>query len=313
MSFQAHYERALSLAHQNRLRESIPHFLEARKLAPRHPDFQATLFPILVTLLQEDPGMAAGKLAPLPGQPLVSVIVPTRNRLHLLRDALDSVIDQTHKRWEILVVNDGGEAVDPVLRSVRGTVVSIENKTAKGPAAARNAALAAAKGDVLAFLDDDDLYNPRHLALLVDALRTGEAGFAYTGVELVHERISQGKRTETSRQPFMGGLRFSRALLLVRNFIPINAWGVRRECWPAGGFDESLHYLEDWDLLLKLSEKIPVKQLEAASVEYRVSEGSDDSLSKRHAHKPAVERLYAKHGSANELVTLARELYLESL
>ena len=45
-----------------------------------------------------------------------------------------------------------------------------------------------------------------------------------------------------------------------------------------------------------------------------MTEGRDDSLSKRHAHKPAVERLYGRHGAAgNELVTLARELYLESL
>lgn len=245
--------------------------------------------------------------------PTVSVIVATRDRPRLLADALTSVAAQVPAPLEVRVGDDGrvhAESVAADLAVLELTWLALDLGQ---PAAVRNAAAAGARGDVLAFLDDDDLYKPRHLALLVDALRTGEAGFAYTGVELVHERISQGKRTETSRQPFMGGLRFSRALLLVRNFIPINAWGVRRECWPAGGFDESLHYLEDWDLLLKLSEKIPVKQLEAASVEYRVSEGSDDSLSKRHAHKPAVERLYAKHGSANELVTLARELYLESL
>jgi glycosyltransferase involved in cell wall biosynthesis len=308
LAFETHFERALSLAHQNRLRESIPHFLEARKLAPRHPDLQSTLFPILVTLLQEEAGVKGAKLSRMEEHPLVSIIIPTRNRPDLLRDALESVTRQTYPRWEIVVVNDGGEPIEPL---VPATV--IEHRTSKGPAAARNAAIAAAKGDVLAFLDDDDLYRPAHLALLVDALRTGEAGFAYTGVELVQEKILHGKRTETARQIFMGGLRFSRALLLVRNFIPINTWGVRRECWPAGGFDESLHYLEDWDLLLRISTSVGVRQIDSPTVEYRVTEGSDDSLSKRHTHKPAVERLYARHGSQNELVTLARELYLESL
>ena len=251
MAFETHFERALSLAYQNRLRESIPHFLEARKLAPRHPEFQRTLFPILVTLLQEDAAVGGRSLPPLQ-EPLVSVIVPTRNRTRLLRDALESVTRQTYPKWEIVVVNDGGEPIVPVVHAFNGPIVAIDQKTGKGPAAARNAAIEAAKGDLLAFLDDDDIYRPGHLALLVEALRAGEAGFACTGVELVQETLSPGKRVETSRQRFMEGLRFTRALLLVRNFVPINSWGVRRDCWPAGGFDESLHYLEDWDLLLRL-------------------------------------------------------------
>lgn len=307
MAFETHYNRALVLAHQNRLRESIPHFLEARKLEPRHPDFQRTLFPILVSLLQEDAAAApASSLRRLPAEPLVSVIIPTRNRAQLLRDAVQSVERQSYRNWEMVVVNDGGESVAPI-------VPAIDFKASRGPAAARNAAIAKAKGEVLAFLDDDDRYGPEHLMHLVDSLRPGSAGFAYTTAELVQETLAGGARRETSRETFMGGLRFSRSLLLVRNFIPINTWGVRRECWPAGGFDEALHYLEDWDLLLRLSMLVPVRQVDALSVEYRVTDRGDDSLSKRHVHKPAVERLYARHGSTHELVNLARELYLESL
>jgi O-antigen biosynthesis protein len=307
LAFEAHYQRGLALAYQNRLRESIPHFLEARKLEPRHPDFQRTLFPILVTLLQEQgSAVPACRLQPLPAEPLVSVIVPTRNRAHLLRDALQSVEQQSYRNWEVVVVNDGGE-------SVAGIFPAIEFRASRGPAAARNAAIAGAKGQVLAFLDDDDCYKPDHLAQLVAALRSGDAGFAYTTAELVQETLADGRRRETGREVFMGGLRFSRLLLLVRNFIPINTWGVRREVWPDGGFDESLHYLEDWDLLLRLSSSTPFRQSDALSVEYRVTDRSDDSLSKRHDHRPAVERIYARHESAEELVKLARELYLESL
>jgi O-antigen biosynthesis protein len=308
LEFERHYNQALSFAYQNRLRESIPHFLEARKIEPRHPDFQRTLFPILVTLLQEDTAaVAAGELPPLPREPLVSVIVPTRNRPAMLRDALQSILNQTYQNREIVVVNDGGEPVAPVLQSVR----VIDMKTSVGPAAARNAGIAAAKGEVLAFLDDDDCYRPEHLALLVERMHTG---FAYTAAELVHERLADGRRIETGRQAFMGGLRYSRLLLLVRNFIPINTWGVRREVFAkAGGFDEALHYLEDWDFLLRLSTFTPCAQVDAVTVEYRVTDGRDDSLSKRHGHKPAVERIYARHQSAEELVKLARELYLESL
>jgi glycosyltransferase involved in cell wall biosynthesis len=311
LEFERHYNQALSFAYQNRLRESIPHFLEARKIEPRHPDFQRTLFPILVTLLQEDTAaVAAAELPPLSREPLVSVIVPTRNRPAMLRDALQSILNQTYQNREIVVVNDGGEPVAPVLQSTR----VIDMKTSVGPAAARNTAIAVAKGEVLAFLDDDDRYMPDHLERLVAALRAGNAAFAYTTAELVREKIAGGRRSETSRQIFMGGLRYSRLLLLVRNFIPINTWGVRREVFAkAGGFDEALHYLEDWDFLLRLSTFTPCAQVDAVTVEYRVTDERDDSLSKRHGHKPAVERIYARHQSAEELVKLARELYLESL
>lgn len=311
MEFERHYNHALSLAHQDRLRESIPHFLEARKIEPRHPDFQRTLFPILVTLLQEErTAVPASGLRPLSREPLVSVIVPTRNRPAMLRDALHSILNQTYQNREIVVANDGGEPVAPVLQSMR----VIDMKTSAGPAAARNAAIAAAKGEVLAFLDDDDRYLPGHLEQLVAALRAGDAAFAYTTAELVQERLADGRRSETGRQVFMGGLRYSRLLLLVRNFIPINTWGVRREVFAeAGGFDEALHYLEDWDFLLRLSSMARCQQVQAVSVEYRVTDGSDDSLSKRHGHKPAVERIYARHDAGHELVKLARELYLESL
>ena len=311
MAFETHYSRALALAYQNRLRESIPHFLEARKLEPRHPDFQRTLFPILVTLLQEQgAAVAASGLRPLPAEPLVSVIVPTRNRAHLLRDALQSVERQSYRHWEVVVVNDGGEPIAPM----GGRMQVLDLKTNRGPAAARNAAIATAKGEVLAFLDDDDCYKPDHLAQLIAALRSGAAGFAYTTAELVQETLVDGRRRETAREVFMGGLRFSPLLLLVRNFIPINTWGVRREAFAkAGGFHEALHYLEDWDFLLRFSKLTPFAQVDAITVEYRVTDGTDDSLSKQHGHKPAVERIYARHQSADELVKLARELYLESL
>ena len=311
MEFERHYSHALSLAHQNRLRESIAHFLEARKIEPRHPDFQRTLFPILVTLLQEDgAAVPAPGLRPLSREPLVSVIVPTRNRPAMLRDALHSILNQTYQNREIVVANDGGEPVAPVLQSMR----VIDMKTSVGPAAARNAAIAAAKGEVLAFLDDDDRYLPGHLEQLVAALRAGDAAFAYTTAELVQERLADGRRSETGRQVFMGGLRYSRLLLLVRNFIPINTWGVRREAFArAGGFDEDLQYLEDWDFLLRLSRATPFRHMEAVTAEYRVTDRSDDSLSKRHDHKAAVERIYARHDASHELVRLARELYLESL
>lgn len=319
---EAHYNLALSLAYQDKLRDSIEHFLSARRINPRNPDFQKTLFPILVTILQDGGGSEPPLIRnfpPLNERPLVSVIMPTQNRPRLLQDALNSVRRQRYQDWEVIVVNDGGGDVSPVVTSMPGDMrakfVQIDLPTMHGPAAARNVAIKAAKGDVLAFLDDDDLYSPGHLQTLVSGLRASNAGIAYSAAELVEEMILDGTRVEVRREPFFPGLRYSRPLLLVRNFIPINTWGVRRECFDAVGvFDEALHYLEDWDFLLRLSPHVDFHQMKDVTAEYRVTKLANDSVTKRHPHMQAVKSLYRRHEAHGlELVRLARELYLETL
>jgi hypothetical protein len=318
----AHYNLALSLAYQDKLSESVGHFVSARRISPRNPDLHKTLFPILVTLLQRSAGPGAsgtGKIPPLAERPLVSVIVPTLNRPQMLRDALESVGRQTHEHWEAIVVNDGGGDVTPVLdalpRAVGTRILPIRLPASRGPAAARNAGIKVAKGDVVAFLDDDDLHAPTHLERLVTGLRASGAGLAYTAAELVEETVRAGVRAAVRRRPFLPGLSYSRPLLMVRNYIPINTWGVRRECFEtAGVFDETLHYLEDWDFLLRLSARVDFHRMTEITAEYRVTEGAGDSLTKRHSHQPAVKSLYQRHDPRGlEWVALARELYLESL
>jgi O-antigen biosynthesis protein len=311
----AHYNVALSIAYQDRLRDSVEHFVRARALGPRHQGFQETLFPILVALLQEEPAPPASAPAPLPDNPRVSVIVPTCDRPAMLRDALASLQRQTYANWEALVVNDAGADVAAVVDAAAGEVSRIDLPQRRGPAAARNAGVRAARGSVIAFLDDDDVYATGHLSDLVDALRASRAALAYSDVELVQERVTDGRRVTLARAPFLPGLRYSRPLLLVRNYIPINAWAVRRDCLEeAGLFDEGLSYLEDWDLLLRLSRGRTACCTGRTSAEYRVTERANDSVTKRHAHRQAVEALYRRHDAGgHELVQLARELYLESL
>ena len=319
--YEAHYNLALSIAYQERLAEAVGHFLAAKDISPRHPELQKTLFPILVTLLQEEGSRtppAASALPSLVPQPLVSVVIPTRDRPHMLLDALRSVAQQSYPRWEAVVLNDGGDDIAGVLASLpgdwRARVTALQHPTPRGPAAARNAAIGAANGEVIAFLDDDDRYGASHLARLVSGLQAQNAGFTYTAAQLVREKLVDGKRLEAAREPFLAGLRYSRALLLVRNFIPINTWGVRRACFEeAGLFDEGLQYLEDWDFLLRLSAQARFHQQHEVTVEYRVTDRNDDSLSKRHAHKPAMEALYRRHATDHPWIKAARALYLETL
>jgi hypothetical protein len=313
----AHLNVALSLAYQGRPREAMPALLEARRLSPGDREVNDTLLWVVLSALQEEPGHGAPPaLAPLGPEPLVSVIIPTRNRPAMLRDALESVARQRYGRWEVLVVNDGGEDVAQVLASLPaalgGRITLLNEPQARGAAAARNRALGAARGEVMAFLDDDDLYLPEHLAALVAQLRASGAPFAYTRSIAVEEKIVDGRRVEM-RRGTPREYRVSHAMLLVRNLIPTANWGVRRECFERYGlFDESLACAEDWDLLLRLSSRFPLQLAAQVTAEIRVRPDTADSVTRRVPLRPICELFYRRYPSGGrELVELGRAVYLE--
>jgi len=102
-------------------------------------------------------------------QPRVSIVLPTHNRPGLLREALDSVCNQTYPNWETLIVDDASSpAVAIDLKDARIRI--IRHETAQGGAASKNTGIQRTHGEVLAFLDDDDCYEPRHLERALDVL-----------------------------------------------------------------------------------------------------------------------------------------------
>jgi glycosyltransferase involved in cell wall biosynthesis len=319
---EAHFNIALSLVYQDKLRASVASFLAARRLVPDIPGLEQMLLEVLLQILQDEHYADAGatlKLPPLAAAPLISIVLPTQNRLALLRDALASVCAQSYRNWEAIVINDGGEDIAPVLRSLPAAaaakMIALRSPQAEGQARARNRGVAAARGDIVAFLDDDDLYKPGHLAQLVDGLRKSGAAVGYTRAEAVWERLAEGKRIDLKRGPASPWYRYSRALLLVRNCMPIDNWAVRRECFDAcGSFDETLPCAEDWDLLLRLSLRTDFAQIMEMTTEVHVREEEMDSVSKRNRLRPMCELFYRRYGAhGHELVELARELYLKSL
>ncbi len=320
---EAQFNLALALTYQQRLREAVPHFVLARRLNAAIPGLDALLLDVVLRLLQsESPAPApAFSATPLPANPLVSVIIPTRDRPALLSDALQSVCRQTYTRWEAVVVNDGGADVTAVSTVIAGLPAAMASRvtllnaaTPGGPARARNRAIAAARGAVLAFLDDDDLYHPHHLQTLVEGLADPRHGACHTRSEGVMETLTDGRRIEHTRGAAFAGFQYARLVLEVRNVIPINTWGLRRDCLAAAGpFDETLACAEDWEMLLRLSACTAINALPVTTTEVRMRENATDSVSTRSRLRPVCEIIYDRHHSAHPLVALARELYLASL
>ncbi|WP_454084895.1 glycosyltransferase [Georgenia sp. Marseille-Q6866] len=189
------------------------------------------------------------RATPLTEEPLVSVIVPSKDRATVLPTALQSVLDQTYARWELVVVDDGSrdgtpEALVPFLRDPRVRLVTHE--TNRGVAAARNTGLATATGDYVAFLDSDNTWEPDFLELMVRFVRREglRAAYAMSGLE------EQGGK---ERRRFRG-MPYSREALLERNYIDcIVILHERSLLEEVGVFDESLRRNVDWDYLIRLA------------------------------------------------------------
>ena len=185
----------------------------------------------------------------------VTVVIPTRNRWSRLSSAaLPAATSQQDVGLDIVVVDDGStdetptrlrelEAADPRVRIVR-------NESRRGVAAARNAGIAAAAGEWVAFLDDDDLWSPEKLARQLDAARAASASFVYAGAVVLD---AHGAAIGEERPP---DPRDVVRTLLARNLIPAGCSNVMARTAVLrrlGGFDERLFQLADWDLWLRLA------------------------------------------------------------
>jgi glycosyltransferase involved in cell wall biosynthesis len=186
--------------------------------------------------------------------PLVSIIVPTYNRPEYLRRALESIATQTHRHYEAIVVNDGGEDVAEVVNGFKKTRY-INLPVNSGLPAARNAGLRVAKGDWIAYLDDDDWFYPMHLSTLL--AWTNAARFIYTDADA--KDIRGRVKLYMSVDPEPGNI-------LSHNITPVCC--VLHDRWllkEAGLFDEMLPNHEDWDLWIRMSKITEMYHIKATT------------------------------------------------
>lgn len=209
-----------------------------------------------------------------------SVVIPTYNRPHLLQRALRSVLAQTYQDFEVIVSDDcspqpASEVVadfeDERLRVVRG----LENK---GNAGARNAGGQAARGEWIAFLDDDDEMLPHHLEQAAQVLSEAPdtVGFAWSGIE--HVRDTQDGHVVLKRelwQPQFSDRRHAYLSFLRSRKIGTNTgFIVRRSAFEqVGYFDERLRSAVDTDFILRLVRAYDFRVIPDVTIRYHDHEG----------------------------------------
>lgn len=205
---------------------------------------------------------------------LVSVIVRTKNRPAMLREAIRSIAQQTHPHIELLVINDGGDDVSTLIEeeaigSIR-RIHHLHNPVSLGRARAANLGLEHASGDFIGFLDDDDWLLPEHIQRLIAQLELEPTAVAaYSGVEMV--RFENGH--ETQMHVFNDA--FDPLRLAYNNFMPIHAVLFRRRAIERGcQFDEQLEQYEDWHFWLQLARLGTFAHVNEISAKYRMAQGS---------------------------------------
>lgn len=226
----------------------------------------------------------------------VSVIVVTRDRPRLLADALASVAAQRHAPLEVRLADAGEVPAAESLPDLPLLELTVVSARAGSPAAARNAAARGARGDVLAFLDDDDRWRPDHLAGLVTAFADPETGFAWRDSLVVRERVGEDGVRE-SLESAMLAADWDEGAMRTNDYLPPSAWGVRRELFERlGGFDESFAASEDWDFALRAARATRVRRVPGATVEVRLREAGNASADFGPVRRACLERLAARHG-----------------
>ena len=184
----------------------------------------------------------------------VSVVLPTRNRSALLSQTLRSVLWQQAVNLEVIVVDDGSSH-DPreVVAAFADTRVRvIRNESPIGVAAARNSGAADARGQWLAFVDDDDLWAPDKLALQLGEAEAQGRDWAYAGAVVINTD------TEITRPQFPMPVDMTVEALRRYHSIPGGASNVivRRAAWErTGPFNTRLPVLADWELYLRLAKQ----------------------------------------------------------
>jgi glycosyltransferase involved in cell wall biosynthesis len=188
--------------------------------------------------------------------PLVSVIIPTHDRLPMLHDAIDSVLAQTYRDFELIVVDDGSQdGAAEKIPARYGSAVRVLTQARRGVAAARNLGVKCSRGVYLAFLDSDDMWRPRKLETQMSLMHSQtrwricqtEEIWIRNGV-----RVNPKKR---HRKPSGDIFRASLDLCLVS---PSAALMTRELFERIGGFDESFPVCEDYDLWLRIAVEHPV-------------------------------------------------------
>lgn len=235
------------------------------------------------------------ELVPPTSGPLVTVVLSTRDRPQLLARAIPSVISQRYELWELVVVDNG---TTPETRAVVDAIVDERVILVDGPrrglSAARNAGLDRASGEIVCYLDDDNVMHPGWLQAVAHVFdKRKDVDVAY-GISLAEHRIPDDLG-EHGWWPSFWQLPWSRETLLEENVADAGSLAHRRELAGAR-FDEEVPTAEDWEILLRLTADKDALAIPALSHAYSME--ATNRMSRDPLYRAGLEEIRRRYSES---------------
>lgn len=232
--------------------------------------------------------------------PKVSIIVRTCGRPSVLKETLLSIRNQTYQNVEVVVVEDGKNISEKLIRDEFSdmNIIYMSTEERVGRSKAGNLAMKMATGKYLNFLDDDDLFYADHVEVLVSQLIQGNNKAAYafafeTPIEIISKdpyKYSVKHYYGTHKQEF------DKIMLCHHNYIPIQTIMFEKKLFEEyGGLDESLDALEDWDLWVRYSLYTDFTCIKKTTSIYRVPYNRKENEKRQKALDEALIVVRNKH------------------
>lgn len=226
---------------------------------------------------------------------MISIIIPTFNRARTIEGSVLSILDQTYQDFEIIIVDDNSkDETEAIVNGINDKRIKyIKHETNLGANAARNTGIRSAKGEFIAFQDSDDKWHDDKLEIQLKALKDYNSDivacsynrFKNDLVEILPKEII--KDNEIKKK------------LLYGSFISTQTVFGKRECFASEEFDESLPRFQDWELMIRLSQKYNIHFINDPLVDVYVQ---DDSLTK--SHKKGLKALRLIKDKHRDLIKL---------
>ncbi|MFQ5903111.1 MAG: glycosyltransferase family 2 protein [Candidatus Binatia bacterium] len=233
-----------------------------------------------------------------PPGPLVSVIIPAFNCASFINDTLESVYQQTYTNWEIILIDDGStDETRSVLEAHMKRIRYLYQEN-KGTAAARNTGLSEARGELIAFLDNDDLWLPEKLEMQVRAMHTwSDCGLVFTnGVmfdesgilidSLISRRLKQWIEGQARADSTMVKGWIFRQLLFGNLISSASGVLAKKSCLEkVGGFDDTIPIADDYDLWLRVAQRYPIVLIQSCLYLWRYRQDSQSGAREDRHHQ----------------------------
>jgi glycosyltransferase involved in cell wall biosynthesis len=209
----------------------------------------------------------------------VSIVMPNLNKGPYVRSAIESVLSQTYSDYELIIVDNGSEdeSLTIMAEYSKDARVVLLKEHRKGAGNARNTGIKHARGDVVAFLDADDIYHKDKLLKQVNLFKDPDCHVCYANSWIIDQSGAvTGKiyNRDVARLPTDGYEGDVFRQLLRSNFIMGPSVIVRKECLRREPFDQKLFPSEDWDLWVRLSRNYRFRYIPEPLYGYRMYAGN---------------------------------------